>query len=214
MSTWKAQVAETLRPSFGVVELDKAPPNPVNLQTFLQDWESSLQGPQAKRFDVPDLSSGTTSPQFSHLAESSGTALLPTSAEITERLLASRCEFFPPPRASNPFFPCDSQGSSFSFSGKYPHRSFSPTSTLHCPDYDSSYANSPCVSSSNIESSTFDGLLTGQQSSFPLMFPGQGAASFWSRQQVAMVDVLQAEPAYYSVVPPNNIPIPQFDSLC
>ncbi|KAG0606638.1 hypothetical protein M758_9G157300 [Ceratodon purpureus] len=244
MSTWKAQVAETLRPSFGVVELDKTPTNPVNLQTFLQDWETSLQGPQGsnmKQFptydspiDVPDLSSGTTSeavsPQISHLAGPSGTTILPTSSQITERLLASRCEFFPPPRNSStdPLFSLsridsDSQGSSFNFSGmcndgKSIHRSFSPTSTLHAPDYDSSYTNSPCVSSNNIgtESSTFD-LLTAQ-SSVPLMFPGQEpAASFWCRQQVAMVDALQGEQPYYnvgSVAVPNNIPIPQFDSFC
>ena len=241
MSTWKAQVAETLRPGFGVVELDKTPPNPVNLQTFLQDWESSLQGPQrTKRFstyhlaiDVPDLTSGTTSevvsPQISHLAGSSGGAILPTSAQIIEKLSGARCEFFPPPKVSNtnPIFPSDSaQGSSFNFSGmcnndveKY--QNFSPTSTLHAPDYDSSsYTNSPCVSSGNVgaatESSTYDVL---NQSGFnSLMFPGQGdpaGASFWSRQQVAMVDALQPEavPGYYDVVP-NNFPIPHFPSLC
>ncbi|KAG0608957.1 hypothetical protein M758_8G146400 [Ceratodon purpureus] len=242
MTSWKAQVAETLRPSFGVVELDKTPANPVNLQSFLQDWESSLQGPQQPTSTSPGPFSAYDSPiNFPDFTSSTASAVvspqyttpshtLPSSAQITERLLASRgfsndiSLILPPP----------TKVSSYSLPGESNHFIDSPTSILQAPEYDSSYTNSPCVSSSGGDS--FDliaqslGLINqeNEQSRSGLnMFPAE--PPFWSRQQVAMSNTLQpSEP--YLILPqlnppkpsfmlsqvevPNNIPIPQFDFLC
>lgn len=242
MSSWRAQVAETLRPSFGVVDLDKTTPsNPVNLQTFLQDWESLLQGPghlkgapqfgfstHGSPIDVPDnLRSATPSPQYDN-----PDPMFPTSAQITERLLvASRCssDFFPPPRIceNSMMFPMDSDsqslsaaGSTFSFAGNVcagdsTETQFSPTSTLHTnnSDHESSYTSSPNSWVSNGTTSI---------SMFPLI-EGPGPNSFWTRQQVAMAmadaglisfngGCAAAVPMVNSVMGmPNIIPIPQFD---
>lgn len=249
MSSWKAQVAQTLRPNFGVVEVEKTPANPVNLQKFLQEWDSSLHthlhgfSGYDSPIDVPDLSSGTSSEVVSpcETPQPCFNYILPSSAQITERLLASRCENLLHPRNNifNSLELSDScQASSFT--------QFSPTSTLHGPDgHDSSYNNSPCVSSNfNSGDSSFELLSQSFSNLIPpknelqssrgislMQFPAQ--ASFWSRQQVAMADALiQPEQAAYflpelQVAPPkptfntdtvhvgvpNNIPIPQFDFL-
>lgn len=238
MSTWKARVAETLRPDFGTVELDKVPANPVNLQAFFQDWES-LQAPQvlAKPFseynciDCPDLSSGAASevvsPQYScegsQCTMPGSSTIFPTPAQINERQFVSQCDFFSSPRIDlksrlsigpSTMFPLsrmnsnsDSQSlsaadSNLNYSGACADtdNQFSPTSTLHAPDHDSSYTNSPC-GSSNSGSECFDLL----EQTFPLVnqnniikpsrsnivFPS--GQTFWSRQQVAMMDGFQLD---------------------
>lgn len=229
MSSWKTEVAETLRPNFGVVEVEKSP---VNLQTFLQEWDSSLQ-PHLQELsgydspiDVPDLRSGTSSEVMSpcDTPQPCYNYTLPSSAQITERLLASRM-------CNSDMFclqQSDSQASNYNFPGESTHHhQFSPTSTLHGPD--SAY-NSPGVSSN-----TDDLFALNERASFK-MFP-PSVPLLWSRQQVAMADALQQpEPAYFfpeqqqqlpkpassfNVAPPpmlngvpNNIPIPQFEFLC
>jgi hypothetical protein len=210
MSSWKAQVAETLRPSFGVVELDKTR---VNLQTFLHDWESSLRRPSPGPFsahdspvDFPDFASGATSEVVSPQYTTPSLAL-PSSAQITERLLAAR-----------------GFSSSFGLPGESTNRFIdsSPTSTLNDPDYDSSYNNSPCVSSGD----SFDllaqslGLIHHENEQSRSMFATE--PSFWSPRlqppepYLILPQLNPPKPSFMlpQVNLPNNIPIPQFDFLC
>ncbi|XP_024388129.1 myb-related protein Pp1 [Physcomitrium patens] len=277
MSSWKAQVTETLRPNFGVVELDKPPASPVNLQKFLQEWESSLKAPQPEMegpsihdsiTNIPSLSSGTASElvstQYSPDVSSASyrmpvsSMILPSPAQISERLMASRhCDsLLPLPRidlAGSNIFPAQSPSateSSFSFSGLCKvdnEHQYSPTSILHGPSgHDSSYS-SPCGSSSSAYDSV-DILAQSfslvhndnhQHSRATLAMNFSQEPSFWTQQQVALVDALQPE-SYFThelgvniaqkppshsfnlsvnsmvnqVGVPNNIPIPQFDYLC
>lgn len=107
MDTWKAQVAETLRPNFGAVELDNSPANPVNLQAFLLDWESSLQAPQAhmKQFSAydspinisdlstggaPELVSAQYNPKGSQCTMEGSSSIFPVAAQSSERFFTSR----------------------------------------------------------------------------------------------------------------------------
>ena len=241
MSSWKAQVAETLRPSFGVVEIDKTPTNPVNLENFLQDWESSLQAPQTSKLgpfsaygspiDVPEFASSGTASEVMSPQYTPATYTLPSSSQITERLLAWRgCSI---DKTSLMF-------SGFDFPGESNQFDESSTTTLHGPDYDSSYTSSPCVSGNSgdsvdfLEQSLNSLIQQGYHQSRRCQFMFPSEPTFWSRQE----DVLQPPQSYNLILPklttsqaalkppkgsfmlstqvgvPNNIPIPRFDFLC